>query len=184
MAVGVGQNGQSGDPLLYRGVSEGTAMAAADLARMTLAGDAAEDVEQMQSCECCGLAEECTPSYVSQVRATFCGRYVCGLCTEAVREERWRLNPAATMEEGLSAHMKVCAQFNVADRVDPLVQLANIADLMRQILRKSSSPSSSPNNSVKRPMNVKSHSWRSSPPPLSLARSKSCFPGTPPSDSA
>ncbi|KAG0486421.1 hypothetical protein HPP92_008516 [Vanilla planifolia] len=39
------------------------------------------------NCECCGMSEECTPEYIRRVRARFCGRWICGLCSEAVKEE-------------------------------------------------------------------------------------------------
>ncbi|KAL2614005.1 hypothetical protein R1flu_025697 [Riccia fluitans] len=155
---------QSAEAPLYRGVSEGTGLAAANLTRATPAD---ESVEQMQSCECCGVTEECTSAYVARVRAVFCDRYVCGLCAEAVKEERGRL-PSASMEEALHAHMLVCAQFNHAARADPLAQLAAVAELMRQIFRKSNSNPGSPSASPK-------GQWRSSAtPPL---RSQSCITG-------
>ncbi|CAM6106346.1 unnamed protein product [Calypogeia fissa] len=153
---------------IYRGVSEGTGLAAADLARVTLN----EEAELMQACECCGLAEECTRSYVARVRSVFCGRYICGLCTEAVKEERGR-NRSATMEEALNAHMAVCAQFNRAARADPLVQLANVAELMRQILRKSAEGGSAP-NSPKRPASFRSSGWRNTASSNGIIRSTSC----------
>ncbi|KAF8783691.1 hypothetical protein HU200_000385 [Digitaria exilis] len=38
-------------------------------------------------CECCGFTEECTPAYIAAVRAEYLGRWVCGLCAEAVGDE-------------------------------------------------------------------------------------------------
>uniref|UniRef100_A0A0E0K9M4 DUF1677 family protein n=1 Tax=Oryza punctata TaxID=4537 RepID=A0A0E0K9M4_ORYPU len=38
-------------------------------------------------CACCGLREECTPTYAAGVRARYGGRWLCGLCGEAVGEE-------------------------------------------------------------------------------------------------
>ncbi|XP_010227898.1 uncharacterized protein LOC100837444 [Brachypodium distachyon] len=38
-------------------------------------------------CDCCGFTEECTPAYIAAVRAQYLGRWVCGLCAEAVRDE-------------------------------------------------------------------------------------------------
>lgn len=176
VATSVKQSGQMKEPL-YRGASEGTGLAAADLARMTLANE----TELMESCECCGLAEECTRSYVARVRAVFCGRYICGLCAEAVKEEQGRSKSEVTIEEALSAHMNVCSQFKHAARADPLVQLANVAELMRQILRKSSDGGSSP-NSPKRPMSLNSPRWRSSLPSTTITRSSSCFTMKPSTD--
>ncbi|KAE8768731.1 hypothetical protein D1007_59771 [Hordeum vulgare] len=38
-------------------------------------------------CECCGFTEECTPEYITAVRAEYLGRWVCGLCAAAVGDE-------------------------------------------------------------------------------------------------
>ncbi|KAJ8452095.1 hypothetical protein Cgig2_016676 [Carnegiea gigantea] len=38
-------------------------------------------------CECCGMSEEYTPGYIKRVREQFCGKWICGLCSEAVKEE-------------------------------------------------------------------------------------------------
>lgn len=54
----------------------------------TVLGDAAtSDVEEPAVCDCCGLTEDCTPAYIAHVRARYGGRWVCGLCSEAVDEE-------------------------------------------------------------------------------------------------
>ncbi|KAF2301165.1 hypothetical protein GH714_020572 [Hevea brasiliensis] len=39
-------------------------------------------------CECCGMSEECTPEYIDRVRNKFLGKWICGLCAEAVKEEK------------------------------------------------------------------------------------------------
>lgn len=93
-----------------------------------------EEREYMAKCECCGLLEECTPAYVSRVKAIFCNRLVCGLCAEAVKEERFRMGPKTAMEDALTAHMKICYKFNTFTRQDPA---ADLAMAMRQILRRS-----------------------------------------------
>jgi len=106
--------------------------------------------EIVSKCECCGLAEECTAAYMEKTKALFCGRFVCGLCSEAVKEERRRLGggggggrgggdsddaaAAPGMEEALFSHMKVCIKFNTSTRADPA---AHLATAMRQILRRS-----------------------------------------------
>lgn len=93
-----------------------------------------EEQEYMAKCECCGLMEECTPGYVSRMKATYCGKLVCGLCGEAVNEERMRMGPETSMEDALIAHMKICFKFNTFTRQDPA---ADLAQAMRQILRRS-----------------------------------------------
>uniref|UniRef100_J3LK81 Uncharacterized protein n=1 Tax=Oryza brachyantha TaxID=4533 RepID=J3LK81_ORYBR len=38
-------------------------------------------------CECCELREDCTRGYILGVKADFGGRWLCGLCSEAVVEQ-------------------------------------------------------------------------------------------------
>ncbi|XP_052208245.1 uncharacterized protein LOC127812027 [Diospyros lotus] len=94
-------------------------------------------------CECCGLKEDCTQDYISEVKAKFDDKWLCGLCSEAVRDEVER--GKSVMKEAVKAHMSFCRKYksNPATRV---------ADGMRQMLlrRRStdskSSPSPSPSN--------------------------------------
>uniref|UniRef100_A0A0D9VV53 DUF1677 family protein n=1 Tax=Leersia perrieri TaxID=77586 RepID=A0A0D9VV53_9ORYZ len=39
------------------------------------------------ACECCGFTQECTAAYMAAVRARHGGRWICGLCGDAVGEE-------------------------------------------------------------------------------------------------
>ena len=89
-------------------------------------------------CECCGLAEDCTRAYERQVRDRFCGRWLCGLCSEAVKVELDRLGLARHIvrEEALVAHMEVCKKFNKTVRLNPAM---SVAGGMAEILKKSSS---------------------------------------------
>ncbi|KAJ7299737.1 hypothetical protein O6H91_01G036500 [Diphasiastrum complanatum] len=96
------------------------------------------DPEQAK-CECCGLCEECTPAYISCIREVFCGRFVCGLCAEAVKEEQCRMKNAkgvthVSMEGALQAHMAICEQFKRVVDANPAVQIAAAAAAMRQLL--------------------------------------------------
>ncbi|KAF8407196.1 hypothetical protein HHK36_006323 [Tetracentron sinense] len=88
-------------------------------------------------CECCGLFEDCTHTYIRHIRARFYGKWVCGLCSEAVNEGSQRLGQARhiILEEALHAHMEICERFKKTIRVNPAMSLA-IA--MTQILKKSS----------------------------------------------
>ncbi|KAG0484628.1 hypothetical protein HPP92_008707 [Vanilla planifolia] len=86
------------------------------------------------NCECCGMSEECTPEYIRRVRARFCGRWICGLCSEAVKEEMQKKE--GKEEEALHAHMALCSRFNKFGRTHPVLFQA---EAMRDILRKCSS---------------------------------------------
>lgn len=95
---------------------------------MASQGNGSMEVE-LAKCECCGLKEECTPAYIAHVRDRFHGKWVCGLCAEAVKDELCRAESGIGMEDALNAHMRFCSQFNA----NPAV---NVADAMRQILRR------------------------------------------------
>ncbi|KAJ1263704.1 hypothetical protein BS78_09G206700 [Paspalum vaginatum] len=84
-------------------------------------------------CECCGMAEECTPTYIGRVRERFEGKWVCGLCAEAVKERLAR-EPALGVAGAVDAHAAMCQRFNSTVRLNPKLSLASS---MRDIARKS-----------------------------------------------
>ncbi|KAJ7569254.1 hypothetical protein O6H91_01G068900 [Diphasiastrum complanatum] len=91
-------------------------------------------------CECCGLLEEFTASYIKRVRDSHCGQFVCGLCADAVNEEATRRGHegSMTMKAALSSHMTICAKFNSdPQRADPTTQLvAALASMKQMLLRR------------------------------------------------
>lgn len=104
----------------------------------------------MASCECCGLEEECTQDYIVEVKSKFEGKWLCGLCSEAVRDELNRVvmgkmmmkNAAAHHQFGLQdavrAHMSFCGKHS---KSNPAFR---VADGMRQMLRRRSAAASPP----------------------------------------
>ncbi|CAA3022100.1 uncharacterized protein LOC111407456 isoform X2 [Olea europaea var. sylvestris] len=62
-------------------------------------------------CECCGLTEECTEAYVACVRERYLGRWICGLCAEAVKDEIVRSEKRIGNEEALNQHTSFCRKF-------------------------------------------------------------------------
>lgn len=95
------------------------------------------DIEMVR-CECCGLKEDCTQDYISEVKANFDGKWLCGLCSEAVRDE---LVKGFVGDEAMKAHMAFCSKF----KANPAVR---VADGMRQLLRRRSGDLSSPSSSL------------------------------------
>lgn len=89
------------------------------------------------ACECCGLVEECTAAYIARVQEQFYGRWVCGLCGEAVKDELCKSDGLIGMEEALEAHMTFYMNF----RANPVVRFIGA---VRQLLKKSRDSSSSP----------------------------------------
>ncbi|RDY12624.1 hypothetical protein CR513_02546, partial [Mucuna pruriens] len=62
-------------------------------------------------CDSCGFPEECTPAYISRVRQRYQGRWLCGLCVEAVKHEVVRSDSVISMEEALDRHISFCREF-------------------------------------------------------------------------
>lgn len=82
-------------------------------------------------CECCGMSEEFTTEYIERVRDTHLGKWVCGLCAEAVKEELDK--HAGKIEQALSAHMSACVRFNKYGRAFPVLFQAQA---MKEMLKK------------------------------------------------
>lgn len=83
-------------------------------------------------CECCGMSEECTPEYIKRIRDKYLGKWVCGLCSEAVKEELEK--NGGKKDEALSEHMNACVRFNKYGRTFPVLFQA---EAMKQMLKKS-----------------------------------------------
>ncbi|XP_062156908.1 uncharacterized protein LOC133864553 [Alnus glutinosa] len=120
-------------------------------------------------CDCCGLTEECTPAYISRIRERYLGKWICGLCSEAIKDEIIRSERLLSTEEAMAKHMNFCKKFKSSEPPpDPTVHLIAA---MRQILRRSlDSPRglrSTPASPVKSDQEIHGPG---------LTRSGSCFP--------
>ncbi|KAG7600542.1 hypothetical protein ISN44_As06g046360 [Arabidopsis suecica] len=65
-------------------------------------------------CECCRMQEEYTAAYIESVRCLYAGKFICGLCSEAVKYEifRWgKKKRGISVDEALAIHMKFCGEF-------------------------------------------------------------------------
>ncbi|XP_078167468.1 uncharacterized protein LOC144562170 isoform X2 [Carex rostrata] len=89
---------------------------------------------ELIKCDCCGMSEECTIAFISGVRKIFCGKWVCGICSEAIKEIAKR-SPNMTMEEALESNISLCSNFNKTTRLNPELSFAGT---MRDIARKNS----------------------------------------------
>lgn len=89
---------------------------------------------ELIECDCCGMSEECTFAFISGVRKIFCGKWICGICSEAVKEIMKR-TPNMTMEEAIESHISLCSNFNKTTRLNPKLSFAGA---MRDIARKNS----------------------------------------------
>ncbi|CAA0822746.1 Protein of unknown function (DUF1677 [Striga hermonthica] len=113
----------------------------------------ANDVVSVK-CDCCGLTEECTEEYARRVRDRYSGRWICGLCGEAVKYEMLRSNKKIGPEEALSQHMNFCRKFKA--RSPPKNPTEDLIDAVKHLLLRSlDSPRSSP---VRKPVRAPSQS--------------------------
>lgn len=97
----------------------------------------AQNEVQFIKCECCGLTEECTLAYIERIREGYMGKWVCGLCSEAVENEVVRSESLISTEEALNRLLNVCRSFRSSSPPaggDPTVHLISA---MRHILRRS-----------------------------------------------
>ncbi|KAL5702257.1 hypothetical protein ACHQM5_027495 [Ranunculus cassubicifolius] len=103
------------------------------------------EVESVK-CECCGLKEDCTQQYINEVKANFEGKWLCGLCAEAVSDEVNRGKLPYDVHDAVKAHMLFCRKF----KLNPAVR---VSDGMRQMLRRRSGDMSSSSNKYMRSEN-------------------------------
>ncbi|PKA65715.1 hypothetical protein AXF42_Ash013130 [Apostasia shenzhenica] len=108
---------------------------------MAISAPAAQLEVEFVKCECCGLTEECTPDYIAQVRDRSHGRWICGLCSDAVEDEIRRAGCLISIEEAIDRHMIFSREGRDfrhwvdsqqwEDSAEPLISA------MRQLLRRS-----------------------------------------------
>ncbi|XP_039051233.1 uncharacterized protein LOC120192536 [Hibiscus syriacus] len=105
-----------------------------------------DEVVKQAECECCGFKEDCTADYITRVKDRHCGRWVCGLCSEAVKERLNGATPtAAAMEDAVSSHREFCQNFNSTTRLNPKLSLTFA---MRDIAKRSHETRRSSNSLV------------------------------------
>ncbi|KAL3840768.1 hypothetical protein ACJIZ3_025359 [Penstemon smallii] len=121
-------------------------------------------------CDCCGLTEECTPSYIETIRQRYGGKWICGLCAEAVKDEILRCQKLISPDEAIDRHLSFCKKFRASGPPqDPTVHLIRA---MSQILRKSlESPKSMPSSPTSR-RGISTPDMKGTV----LTRSESCIP--------
>ncbi|KAF3649689.1 hypothetical protein FXO37_18867 [Capsicum annuum] len=114
-------------------------------------------------CECCGMSDEYTPEYVDQVRKKYSGKWICGLCGDAVKEEAQK--NGGKNEEALATHMSACNKFNNFGRAYPVLSQA---EAMRKMLKKNT-------GGIMRAKSI-SPKDRIMPKKGGIARTNSCIP--------
>ncbi|GMQ08119.1 hypothetical protein CsSME_00051996 [Camellia sinensis var. sinensis] len=118
----------------------------------TVATKLAVQIEvEFVKCDCCGLTEECTLAYIDRIRERFQGKWICGLCAEAVKDEIVRSERLISTEEALTRHINFCKKFNSAG--PPPNPTVHLISAMRQILRRSLDSPRSSRSMPSSPMN-------------------------------
>ncbi|KAH7516865.1 hypothetical protein JRO89_XSUnG0159200 [Xanthoceras sorbifolium] len=123
------------------------------------------EVESVK-CDSCGFTEDCTPSYILRVRERYKGRWLCGLCAEAVKDEVLRSDRLISIEEALDRHISFYNNFRSTTQTETEYPISAMGRILRRSLdsirpRRSNSTSLLPHIQT-----VKASS---------LVRSESCF---------
>ncbi|XP_022148132.1 uncharacterized protein LOC111016886 [Momordica charantia] len=90
---------------------------------------------ELAKCECCGLTEECTAGYIERIRRRFAGKWICGLCSEAVQDEILKSGQLITTAQAMANHMSFRSKFAAAG--PPPDPTPHLIAAMTQILRRS-----------------------------------------------
>lgn len=88
-------------------------------------------------CDSCGFTEDCTPAYIVRVRDRYKGRWICGLCAEAVKDEVLRSDRLISTEEALDRHISFCKDFRSSSTPPTLSETEHPISVMGRILRRS-----------------------------------------------
>ncbi|XP_019192988.1 PREDICTED: uncharacterized protein LOC109187268 [Ipomoea nil] len=126
-------------------------------------------------CDCCGLSEECTQEYIETIRERYQGKWICGLCAEAVKDEIVRSERLISAEEALARHLNFCKKFRCT--TPPPNPAVHLIATMKQILRRSSESrkvASLPCSPTKNAVSINRRAV--------LTRTESCIPNLPPVD--
>jgi hypothetical protein len=86
------------------------------------------------ACDCCGFTEECTAPYTAGVRARYGGRWICGLCGDAVGEELGRASLPISPAEALDRHACVCRRGSAPP--SPAGSADDLIEALRMLLRR------------------------------------------------
>lgn len=126
-----------------RGKNDGIERTISDMTLLVLTNEEME--VKIEKCECCEMSEECSEEYTHEARDMFCGKFICGLCGEAVKETMHKNGGKG--KEAVDEHMKVCVKFNKMGRSYPVLYQV---EAIKKILKKASTGTSSSSATNKR----------------------------------
>ncbi|KAF7850198.1 hypothetical protein BT93_L5744 [Corymbia citriodora subsp. variegata] len=121
-------------------------------------------------CVSCGFTEECTPAYILRIRDQYQGRWICGLCIQAVKDEVSRADGLISTEEALNRHISFCKKFKSSN---PMKETEHPIFAMGKLIRRSlDSPRAVRSNSSGALQGIDAVRGITTP---ALLRSGSCF---------
>lgn len=123
---------------------------------------------EVVKCECCKLTEECTIAYIARVRERHQGRWICGLCSEAVKDEIDRAGWMISKEEALERHASFCEEF----RSPPEKPTEELISAVKQLLIRSLESPTSVRSNPSSPRGKDGSDLAR----IAFGRSQSCFP--------
>nr|GFC51682.1 cation exchanger 9 [Tanacetum cinerariifolium] len=93
----------------------------------------------LAKCECCGLTEECTFEYIYKIRERYHGKWICGLCGEAIKDEIARGEKLISTKEAMARLINFCKESKPSNKMtEPTIHL--IAAMRQIMLRSLDSP--------------------------------------------
>ncbi|XP_010462313.1 PREDICTED: uncharacterized protein LOC104742928 [Camelina sativa] len=103
----------------------------------TITGSKPSEID-FARCECCRMTEEYTAVYIETVRNLYAGKFICGLCSEAVKYEmfRWgnKKERRIGLDEALAVHMKLCGEFVASPSPKKVDLISAIGEMFRRRL--------------------------------------------------
>ncbi|KAJ4951703.1 hypothetical protein NE237_028535 [Protea cynaroides] len=150
-------------------LSDSMTKSASESQSTTIKISSAQVEVEFAKCECCGLTEECTPAYIARVRDRYHGRWICGLCAEAVKDESFRSDGLISAEEAFHRHMNFCKNFRSSS--PPTNPTKHLICAMKQLFRRSLDSPRGLRSTPSSPNRKEEENHRPS-----LTRSGSCLP--------
>ncbi|MCL7022249.1 hypothetical protein MKW94_003696 [Papaver nudicaule] len=120
-------------------------------------------------CNCCGMNEECTQEYIDKIRERYEGKWVCGLCSEAIENEMNKSEKLISIEEAVNRHMDFYKKFSCSS--PPTSPNLDLIFAIKQLCRKTLDSPRSLRSTPSSPSRSNDDIGIGHP----LARSESCF---------
>ncbi|XP_026440821.1 uncharacterized protein LOC113339812 [Papaver somniferum] len=119
-------------------------------------------------CNCCGMNEECSQEYIEKIRERYQGKWVCGLCSEAIDEEI--IKKRICIQEAVNRHEDFYKKFSCSS--PPTSPNLDLIFAIKQLCRKTLD---SPRGLRSTPSSPSRRSNEDIGVGHPLARSESCF---------